>query len=357
MLNDLRINSEFQPTLHAKGANQWIDPITEATCIYQNQFYYEQYRGRFLVLQDYFSRGTAHAVEYFSFAIERILASEAWSNFSITDPISNLLKRYVEDKSVPESTIALAATEKGWHMHGRYLGGMIRFYQNELNQHMVWQICNSIFDMLPHCALYNQGNSIYLLIDMKKSRLNTSDIRVQMSKLVRESLLKVAISDEFSELGTFPVYLQQTEACLDYMLESGSTDWFCEFHQVVLPYWLHNGTGQIPVTALTAPEITKLKEYDALYGTDLLNTLKVYIENDRSLIDTSRVLQIHRTTVPHRLEKIRELTGLDLDNKYSRLHLFMSFAVSELPQKNRPGRTLWSEPITSENAKETSAHA
>ena len=38
---------------------------------------------------------------------------------------------------------------------------------------------------------------------------------------------------------------------------------------------------------------------------------------------------MHRSTLPHRLERIRTLTGLDLDDFATRLYLLMSFALED----------------------------
>ncbi len=44
---------------------------------------------------------------------------------------------------------------------------------------------------------------------------------------------------------------------------------------------------------------------------DLAETLRLFFENDSSVIKTAMAMNVHRNTVLYRLNKIKELTGLD----------------------------------------------
>ena len=110
------------------------------------------------------------------------------------------------------------------------------------------------------------------------------------------------------------------------MEQTQMTDWFGEFRQIAVPYWLRNGTKELPPSLLVSRGIRLLKEYDDLNHSDLTETLKVYITQERNTTVTSQMLRIHRSTLPHRLEKIREITGLNPDHLPVRIHLLMSFA-------------------------------
>ena len=57
--------------------------------------------------------------------------------------------------------------------------------------------------------------------------------------------------------------------------------------------------------------VAPLVEHDREYRTDLLGTLEAYLANDCNTNATARAVFAHRHTVAHRLERVRELTGLD----------------------------------------------
>lgn len=57
--------------------------------------------------------------------------------------------------------------------------------------------------------------------------------------------------------------------------------------------------------------IAPLVAYDAQYGSDLVGTLEAWFEHDCSASATAAAIFAHRHTVSYRLERVRELTGLN----------------------------------------------
>ncbi len=78
---------------------------------------------------------------------------------------------------------------------------------------------------------------------------------------------------------------------------------------------------------LVHPALYRLRNFDEQHGTAYLDTLRVYLESERSLAGTAQRLYIHRNTLLYRLEKLRELVSLDLDDPALRLHLLFSFCL------------------------------
>lgn len=58
--------------------------------------------------------------------------------------------------------------------------------------------------------------------------------------------------------------------------------------------------------------VEPLVAYDEQYETDLLQTLETFLEADGNVAGTAQRLYTHRHTIYYRLERIRELTGLDV---------------------------------------------
>jgi sugar diacid utilization regulator len=57
--------------------------------------------------------------------------------------------------------------------------------------------------------------------------------------------------------------------------------------------------------------VEPLVRYDTQYRSDLLGTLEEYLASDCNMNATARAIFAHRHTVAYRLERIKELTGLD----------------------------------------------
>jgi hypothetical protein len=57
-----------------------------------------------------------------------------------------------------------------------------------------------------------------------------------------------------------------------------------------------------------------LLDYDVEHRSDLVKTLSVYLDRGADHDSGARVLAIHRSTLRYRVQRIRELAGLDLDD-------------------------------------------
>ena len=70
--------------------------------------------------------------------------------------------------------------------------------------------------------------------------------------------------------------------------------------------------------------------YDSRYGTELVHTLTTYLGNDASTVKTASELFAHRHTIRYRLDRVGELTGLDVDKSEDRESLTLGIKVMQL---------------------------
>ena len=67
-----------------------------------------------------------------------------------------------------------------------------------------------------------------------------------------------------------------------------------------------------------AETVEPLVAYDEQYETDLLGTLSTFLECDANVNATAARLITHRHTIRYRLERVRELCGLDVGSSDGR---------------------------------------
>ncbi len=70
--------------------------------------------------------------------------------------------------------------------------------------------------------------------------------------------------------------------------------------------------------------------YDSRYGTELVHTLTTYLDNDASTVKTATGLFAHRHTIRYRLDRVGELTGLDVDKSEDREQLTLGIKAMQL---------------------------
>jgi DNA-binding PucR family transcriptional regulator len=67
--------------------------------------------------------------------------------------------------------------------------------------------------------------------------------------------------------------------------------------------------------------VAPLVAYDEQYETELVRTLESFLDADGNVAQTAQRLYTHRHTVRYRLERVRELTGLDVSSTDGRERL------------------------------------
>jgi len=76
--------------------------------------------------------------------------------------------------------------------------------------------------------------------------------------------------------------------------------------------------------------IGALVEYDRTQHTNLVETLAAYFAHNGNLSATAEALFVHRNTLLYRMERIREISGLDLDNPETRLSIQLALRAHRL---------------------------
>ncbi|MFA5577044.1 MAG: PucR family transcriptional regulator ligand-binding domain-containing protein [Tissierellaceae bacterium] len=79
--------------------------------------------------------------------------------------------------------------------------------------------------------------------------------------------------------------------------------------------------------------LKSLAEYDKKRSTDLVRTLDEYFKNNGNLTRISEKLFTHYNTVLYRINRISEITGMNLENPNHRLNLEIALKIKELLEK------------------------
>lgn len=73
-----------------------------------------------------------------------------------------------------------------------------------------------------------------------------------------------------------------------------------------------------------------LMEYDELQGTDYLEILMAYFENECSIIHTAEKIFCHKNTLTYKLNKIREILGYDIQTNENRMKIMVAIHIMKM---------------------------
>ena len=96
------------------------------------------------------------------------------------------------------------------------------------------------------------------------------------------------------------------------------------FSELGVLHWLYHLPAGVVEDNVYLQHVRALAAYDAERDADLLNTLEAYLDFGGSLVEAAEALYVHRNTLLQRIERIQELSGLDLRNPLQRMNLFVA---------------------------------
>ncbi len=86
-------------------------------------------------------------------------------------------------------------------------------------------------------------------------------------------------------------------------------------YEIASYHILSNTETTVVLSQICHPIISNLEHIDNNTESEFLKTLERYLESDKNLTETAQKLYIHRNTLSNRLDRIVDLTGLDLENR------------------------------------------
>ena len=153
-------------------------------------------------------------------------------------------------------------------------------------------------------------------------------IRHLIEELVRRndlSSFKAAYSQPFRSSESIPNQYELALATIESNTESGIFD----AKKLAFPFLQQTIKQNVNLNGLFHPALDTIAEYDRENQTDLLTTLRVYLENDCNAQKCGRLLFLHRNSLVYRIRRIQEITGCDLSDVTERSYLRLSFYLKD----------------------------
>ncbi|MBQ8307048.1 MAG: helix-turn-helix domain-containing protein [Blautia sp.] len=201
-------------------------------------------------------------------------------------------------------------------------------YEVYRSTHVETNVCATIEDLLPAAQAFAFRDHIVVVVNLTHARLKVSDVRMKLALVIRENLFLMGVSLPFTELIRLPLFYLQAAAVLE-LRSRDDTSYTYLFSDYQLEYLIRTIRTSRLSPGIYSEGLNRLEEYDASNGTELSETLKIYLFNERSVKQTASHFHINRTTVTYRLERIGLISGMDLNDPEERLLLQILFKLRE----------------------------
>lgn len=157
--------------------------------------------------------------------------------------------------------------------------------------------------------------------------LFSNEDALRFAQIVKEKGLAnkivMAISLPFASLNAIPLQYELLACCLSSANEAG----IVEAKNNAFTFLTTKIKSTLNTESLLHPAIATLARYDQMNQSNLLETLQVYLENDRNAQHSANLLYLHRNSLQYRVHRIQDIAGIDLDDPEERAYLRLSFML------------------------------
>ena len=185
-----------------------------------------------------------------------------------------------------------------------------------------------------HKSLFYKDH-ILILVDLKKDSSINPDTKKKLVEFLEKHGIILAVSSSFHNILDMQNSYKQCKDTLDLtsILDLNGNIFFYE--DLKFYHLLYNTDPNINLLNFCSDGLLKLIDYDKDNNTEYYKTLKAYIAADKNAVQTAKNMYIHRNTMNYRLNKIKEITNLNLDNGDEVFRLTMSMKILEFNQQHK----------------------
>lgn len=267
--------------------------------------------------------------EHLASLISHVLSVKSAPQRSVGYPLHQIFHTLLTNPKADYVEISRQLTENQWLSSHTYQCVLLKTGISDQKNMTLKSICSYVENSIPaSCAVEHRGD-IVIYINLDLCSLTLDQCSQRLAAFVRDSLLIAGYSRKM--LGHFNFHRQYVQAFAS--IQTGSrknpTAWIHHFNDIALPYILEQATRSLPAYMICHERLLQLKYLDKDSGSQLLSTLRCYLENQQSATKTAAALFIHRSTLLYRLEKIQKILRADLGNPDELLYLTLSFYLMD----------------------------
>ena len=295
--------------------------------IVMNVFRQGEYACRVIVAEDRntFRGYEAGLLRFFTGYIQLVYDLSADSSDIIPgDHTADILIDLLNGGSVEEHRLEESFQRRGWHSSGQFLCARVMPSARDYYNRTIAYYCQIFNRDIRGCCFFEYEDAIVCVVNLAFYGNSQEEFTSRTIETFRDGYFRIGYSNIFTDMAELKQYYFQAKTALRLGIDQAPSIWFHRFSNVALSYIQAKLTEDVDGRYLCAPELLVLRDYDRENQTELLRTLRLYVDNRLNAVKTAGDLFIHRSTMNYRLERIKALTGLDFGDTSRLLYLSIS---------------------------------
>ncbi|MDO5331690.1 MAG: helix-turn-helix domain-containing protein, partial [Bacillota bacterium] len=333
LVDQFKFDSDYKQTLERTTASIWgKDQYPHnIRSLYVNIHEGDYYYGRFLIneIHTTLKPGQFRIAEFFANYIRIIATRDEFYESNKSTRYEESIKALASGSdNYSHEDITTFLKIRNWDSNDEYICLIFQTQDEQLSIRSESSLRNILLTEFKESVDFIWNQKLCMIINMTKLGEKLTTVRNTLAQLVRDSYMYCGISNRINGFLNISIGFMQSEVTLEYV-KRHSQKWLQIFVDIALEYILDSVNVGIDTQCLISPHLELLVNYDKNHDTEYYKTLKSYLVNERDIPKTSKDLVIHRTTLTHRLEQMKKVTAIDLDNEDMRLYLLISIRLYE----------------------------
>ena len=235
--------------------------------------------------------------------------------------LSELLSHHL----LPETRIQGLLDSRQWNMNDSYLCAVIKSKAEDQENRALHSIEYHITGNFKQKVSVVFNNAIVVIFNLSAMNMDQDRVESALLPLMRDNFLSCALSLVYHDFKDLYYYYRQTLMTEMIGMKKDPTKWFFRIADYQMDYIIEKCADHSVYGTMIPEALSLLINYDRTHNTDYAHLLRIYLNNDRSIIETARHAYIHRNTCLYRIKRIRQLLPMDLDIPENRTLLQVAF--------------------------------
>ncbi len=239
------------------------------------------------------------------------------------------------------------AQQLNWDLNQSFIAALVRFSDLDTSLNMqdkiykINNLINSISRIINNSSIVGERNGDIVIL---LSRQRKKDEKLPGPRQLLNKIVEYSLSREFKKsnyiitYGTKAESLEEIPNSYNEALEAANIGQLLEKYNSIISFedigifrFISKLKEQgVPLTELVPPRLQKLKEYDQENNTELIKTLQTFFYCNDNAKKAAKQLHVHYKTMLYRLERIKEICGLDLKDYKDKLEIQVGLEVIQL---------------------------
>jgi sugar diacid utilization regulator len=269
----------------------------------------------------------------FIFLLCKVVASEMQKNTSLQNikglKYENFIMDLLNGKETDTRIIEERSKFLDLHFKPNLYVLVVNVPQNNFVNIPLHRVRDAIEYMLVGSKSVIYENSVVILISQKNK---ISDIEHSFSKVIdffKKNNIHGGLSRCFHDLANTRKYYEQSLKAVTLGMGLKINKFLFYYEDLAIFHLLETCSSKSDLKNFCHDSIFSLMKYDKSHNTKYLKCLRFYLSNEKNQLKTSKALNICRSTLVHRIEKIQEIMGVNLNDVKITFHLNLSFIILE----------------------------